>query len=123
METQAKASILSALKFERFLYKAESYIRKIACYGIAAPIAVLSLLVSLLFPGNDSVGFLLILILPFIAIVFGLHLLLVVASWPMLLWHSVRNDPEILNTSLLNTIGRLHSFIVVAILLGSRLFT
>ena len=121
MKTQASPAISPAQTFERFLYRKEILIRKVACFFIAAPIAILILVAKLLFPGNDGVGFLIIFILPFIAIVFGLHLILVVASWPMLLLSSVRNDPEISNTSLPNTLGRMHSLIVAALLLGSNL--
>jgi hypothetical protein len=78
-------------------------------------------LAKLLFPGNDSFGYLMIPILPFIAFAFGLHLLMVMATWPLLLSPSVRQDPAISEISILNSLGRMHSLILVILLGGSNL--
>ena len=48
---------------------------------------LLLLLGKLLFPGNDALGYLMIPLLPFIALAFGLHLLLVVATHSNLQTH------------------------------------
>ena len=123
MDAQASTQISASLKAARYLYRSERFVRKALCFGVAIPLVLLLLLGKLLFPGNDALGYLMIPLLPFIALAFGLHLLLVVATWPLMLSPSVRQDPEISTTSLPNTLGRMHSVILVALLAASAVFS
>ncbi len=121
MSSQASTEISASQKFARILYKSERHVRRV-CFWIAIAVAAVVLLGSLLFPGNDAIGYLMIPILPFLGLVYGVHLLLVMATWPLLLSESVRRDPEISTTSFWNSLGRMHSLIFVVLIVGANLF-